>query len=212
MALSYTELKQAVQDYLENTEADFVSQIDRFIRQAEDRINQTVQVYWQRKNKSGTMQAGNKYLSMPSDWISVFEVTGYTAGGDAFNLLPKEVGFMREAFPNATYTAQPRFYGVFDQDNMILAPTPDNSYAVELHYYAKPASIVDSGASWLGDEFESVLLYGVLVEAYTFNKGDADMIKVYNERYQEALSTLKAFAKSRGASDATRHGTPAVLT
>ena len=211
MAITYSQLEQALQDYLENTEVTFVSQIPRFVRQAEDRINQSVQVYWQRKNQTGNMSVGNQYLSLPSDWISILEVQFTNASGVVASLLPKEVGFIREVFPTPATAGVPRYYALFDADTALIGPTPDGSYTTELHYYAKPPSIVDNGTSWLGDEFESVLLWGSLIEAYSFLKGDADLLKLYQDRYTESLNTLKEFAKTRGATDATRHGTPAAL-
>jgi hypothetical protein len=194
--MNYAELTQALQDYLETSETTFVSDIPIFVRQAEERIYRTVQIPELRKNVTGNLSAGNRYLARPSDFLTPFSMAVIDADGNYSYLLEKEMSFVREAYPNPTTTGLPKYYAQFDGDiptttgNFLIGPTPDVSYTVELQYYYDPPSIVDQGDSWLGDNAESALLYGSLVEAYTFLKGDADMIALYTNRYNEAMLQL----------------------
>lgn len=194
--MNYAELIQAVQNYCETTETSFVAQIPTFVRQAEERIYRSVMIPELRKNATATTTAGNQYLARPTDFLSVFSLAVVDAEGNYTYLLDKDVNFIREAYPRAAAQAVPRFYAQFDGDlvggngNFILGPTPDASYTVELHYYYDPPSIVVTGASWLGENAESVLLYGTLVEAYTYLKGDADIMAQYRQQYQTALNQL----------------------
>ena len=194
--MNYSELVQAIKDYTENTESSFVSQIPTFVKQAEQRIYRSVMIPELRKNATASATLGDQYLSRPSDFLSVFSIAVVDGDGDYHYLLDKDVNFLREAYPSASTQGLPKFYAQFDGDdsadsgNFILAPTPDSAYTVELHYYYDPASIVDTSTSWLGDNAETALLYGSLIEAYTYMKGEADMLAQYEERYQEALGQL----------------------
>jgi len=196
--MNYAALVQAITDYTDNLEASFVAQIPTFVRQAEERIYRSVMIPELRKNATATLGAGSSYLSRPADFLSVFSLAVIDADGDYHYLLDKDVNFIREAYPRAATAGLPIFYGQFDGDsatgstvgNFILGPTPDASYTFELHYYFDPPSIVDEGTSWLGDNAEAALLYGSLVEAYTYMKGDQDMLTLYETRYKEALAQL----------------------
>jgi len=194
--MNYSELVTAIQDYTENQETTFVAQIPTFVRQAEERIYRSVMIPELRKNATASTTAGNQYLARPSDFLSVFSIAVVDGSGNYNYLLDKDVNFIREAYPTSATQALPQFYGQFDGDdtlgsgNFILGPTPDADYTVELHYYFDPPSIVTTGTSWLGDNAEAALLYGCLIEAYTYMKGEADMLSLYEQRYQEALAQL----------------------
>lgn len=195
--MNYSELTQALQDYLETQEASFVSNIPMFVRQAEERIYRSVQIPELRKNATAITTTGNQYLARPSDFLSVFSLAVVDGSGNYSYLYDKDVNFIREAYPGPTTQGLPKYYAQFDGDqtgvtegNFILGPTPDSTYTVELHYYYDPPSIVATGTSWLGDNAEAALLYGALVEAYTYLKGDADMLQNYRDRYAEAMSQL----------------------
>lgn len=210
--MNYTELSQAIQDYAENTETTFVDNIPTFVRQTEERVYRSVMIPELRKNVIGTLTSGNKYLARPSDFLTVFSLAVVDGSGDYQYLIDKDVSFMREAYPSPTVTGVPKYYAQFDGDiastgygNFILGPTPDDSYQVELHYFYDPPSIVDSQTSWLGENAEAVLLYGSLIEAYTFMKGDQDLAAKYAERYQAALLNL-GMLDVRGKRDDYRDG------
>ena len=195
--MNYAELTQALQDYLETQETSFVSNIPMFVRQAEERIYRSVQIPELRKNATAVTTTGNQYLARPSDFLSVFSLAVVDGSGNYSYLYDKDVNFIREAYPGPTTQGLPKYYAQFDGDqtgvtegNFILGPTPDSTYTVELHYYYDPPSIVATGTSWLGDNAEAALLYGALVEAYTYLKGDADMLQNYRDRYAEAMSQL----------------------
>lgn len=195
--MNYTQLSQAIQDYTESYEPTLVANIPNFVRQTEERIYRSVMIPELRKNVLGTLSAGNKYLARPSDFLAVFSIAVIDGNGDYLYLLDKDVNFMREAFPSGSATGVPKYYAQFDGDgpvsaygNFILGPAPDANYQVELHYYYDPPSIVDTGTSWLGDNAEAALLYGCLVEAYTYLKGDADLMQTYQSRYMEAMANL----------------------
>jgi len=195
--MNYTQLSQAIQNYTENTESTFVATIPTFVQQTEERIYRSVMIPELRKNVTGNLTSGNKYLARPSDFLSVFSIAVVDGDGNYQYLIDKDVSFMREAYPSPSTDGVPKYYAQFDGDtsspssgNFILGPTPDDSYQVELHYYYDPPSIVDTGTSWLGENAETVLLYGCLIEAYTFMKGDADLAAKYVERYQGALANL----------------------
>lgn len=194
--MNYADLVQAIKDYTENLETSFVSQIPNFIEQAEERIYRSVMIPELRKNVTASTSAGNQYLARPSDFLAVFSIAVINGDGDYTYLLDKDVNFIREAFPRSSTQGLPQFYGQFDGDdtvgsgNFILGPTPDDDYGVELHYYFDPPSIVTTGTSWLGDNAEAALLYGALLEAYTYMKGEADILALYNQRYEEALAQL----------------------
>jgi hypothetical protein len=195
--MNYTELTQALQDYLETSETSFVSNIPTFVKQAEERIYRSVQIPELRRNATATLTSGDQYLARPSDFLSVFSIAVVDGSGNYNYLYDKDVNFIREAYPGPTTQGFPKYYAQFDGDktgasegNFILGPTPDSAYAVELHYYYDPPSIVDTGTSWLGNNAETALLYGSLVEAYTYLKGDADMLQLYTNRYNEAMAQL----------------------
>jgi hypothetical protein len=195
--MNYSELTQALQEYLETQEASFVSNIPMFVRQAEERIYRSVQIPELRKNATAITTTGNQYLARPSDFLSVFSLAVVDGSGNYSYLYDKDVNFIREAYPGPTTQGLPKYYAQFDGDqtgvtegNFILGPTPNSTYTVELHYYYDPPSIVTTGTSWLGNNAEAALLYGALVEAYTYLKGDADMLQNYRDRYAEAMSQL----------------------
>ena len=208
--MNYSELVQAIQDYTENDETTFVSQIPTFVRQAEERINRAVQIPDLRKNVTANTTASNRFLAQPSDFLSVFSLSVVDGNGDYEFLLSKDVNFIREAYPSQSTEGKPQYYGIFDDGNFILAPTPDDSYTVQLHYYYDPASIVSTGTSWLGDNAETALLYGSLIEAYTFMKGEQDLIALYGSRYEEAMIQLKELGDGRNKRDSYRNGEPRV--
>lgn len=215
--MNYTDLSQAIQDYTENTETLFVSNIPVFVKQAEQRIFNSVQFPSLRKNVTGSTTANNKYLACPVDFLAPYSmavIEGYGTASEAYTyLLNKDVNFIRESYPTPADTGLPSYYALFgprstspDELSFILGPTPDDNYTMELHYFFYPQSIVDAGTSWLGDNFDSVLLYGSLVEAYTFMKGEADMMTLYNGKYNEALALAKRLGDGLERQDAYRSG------
>jgi hypothetical protein len=218
--MNYTTLFDTIQGYVENefpnTEVNSSSgsgtstftskeQIDTFIQQAEERIYNSVQILALRKNVTGQVTAGNRYLSTPSDWLANFSLAAIdpVTGGYEY-LLNKDVNYIREAFPFPATSGKPTHYAYFDEDSYILGPTPDADYVMELHYFFYPPSIVTAGTSWLGDNFDSVLLYGSLLEAYTFMKGEKDVIDNYIARYNEALALLKQLGEGKNRQDMYR--------
>ena len=211
--MNYAQLVEAIKGYTENDFPDTVGsggltsteQINIFIVNAEERIFNTVQLLDLRKNVTGNVTAGNKYLSVPSDWLANFSLAAIhpTTGKYEF-LLNKDVSYIRQSFPSPSTTGMPTHYAFFDVDSYILGPTPDTNYEMELHYFYYPQSIVEAGTSWLGDNFESVLLYGALLEAYTFMKGEADVIAQYQRRYDEALTMLKQLGEGKNRQDMYR--------
>jgi hypothetical protein len=216
--MNYTALTDAICDYTQNFESDFVANIPLFVQQAEQRIFNTVQFPSIRKNVTGSVSANNKYLSCPTDFLSAFSMAVIDADGRFEYLLNKDVNFIRQAYPTPTSTGLPRYYALFgptvagatisDELSFILGPTPDAAYSVELHYYYYPESIsvAADGQTWLGDNFDTVLLYGSLVEAYTFMKGEADMLALYDGKYKEALALAQRLGDGLERSDAYRSG------
>jgi hypothetical protein len=216
--MNYTELTAAICDYTQNFEQDFVANIPVFVEQAEQRIYNTVQFPSIRKNVTGTTSANNKYLSCPDDFLAVYSLAVIDATGNYEYLLNKDVNFIRQAYPNPNSTAIPKYYALFgptvtgsaisDELSFILGPTPNNAYSVELHYYYYPESIsvAADGRTWLGDNFDTVLLYGALVEAVTFMKGEADMVALYDGKYKEALGLAKRLGDGMERQDAYRSG------
>jgi len=209
--MNYTQLVPAVSDYTENTFE--TAEMNTFIQQAEQRIYNTIQFPSLRKNVTGTITANNKYLSCPLDYLSTFSLAVVDATGAYEYLLNKDVNFIRQAYPQPTDTAIPKYYALFGPNSavanelsFILGPTPDATYTVELHYFYYPESIVTAGTSWLGDNFDSVLLYGTLVEAYTFMKGETDMMQLYDGKYKEALQLAKRLGDGLERSDSYRSG------
>jgi hypothetical protein len=219
--MTYTELQAAICDYTQNFEQDFVANIPVFVKQAEQRIYNTVQFPSLRKNVTGTLTSGNKYLSAPGDFLAVYSLAVVDATGAYEYLLNKDVNFIRQAYPTPTSTGLPKYYALFgptttnnpspvitNELSFIMGPTPDAAYTVELHFYYYPESIsvAASGQTWLGDNFDSVLLYGALVEAITFMKGEADMVQLYNTKYTEALALAKRLGDGMERQDAYRSG------
>jgi hypothetical protein len=219
--MNYTQLTAAICDYTQNFDQDFVDNIPVFVQQAEQRIYNTVQFPSLRKNVTGVTTTNNKYLSAPSDFLAVYSLAVIDAAGAYEYLLNKDVNFIRQAYPTPTSTGIPKYYALFgpsttndatpiitNELSLILGPTPAAVYSVELHYYYYPESIsvAASGQTWLGDNFDSVLLYGALVEAITFMKGEADMVQLYNTKYTEALALAKRLGDGMERQDAYRSG------
>jgi len=221
--VNYTQLTDAICDYTQNFDTDFVSNIPVFVEQAEERIFNTVQFPPLRKNQFSLITANNKYVSLPNDFLAVFSlalVTGVTNAnldtGTYEYLLNKDVNFIRQAYPTPNDTGEPKYYALFGPTilnsaittelSLILGPTPDAGYYVELHYFYYPESIVTASTSWLGDNYDPVLLYGSLVEANTFMKGEADMTALYNGKYTEALAQAKRLGDGLERGDAYRDG------
>ena len=214
--MNYTQLSDAIQAYTENTESNFVAEIPVFVQQAEQRIYNSIQFPSLRKNMTGVTQTNNKYLSCPDDFLAVYSLAVIDDTGSYEYLLNKDVNFIRQAYPQPTDTGIPRYYALFgpkvvssvisNELSFILGPTPDANYSVELHFYYYPESIVTAGTSWLGDNFDSVLLYGSLVEAYTYMKGENDMMALYNQKFMEALALAKRLGDGMERQDAYRSG------
>ena len=209
--MNYSELVVAVSDYCENSFP--TTDMDIFIRQAEQRIYNTAQPANLRKNMTGTLSTNNKYLSAPGDFLSTYSLAVVDAAGDYIYLLNKDVNFIREAYPSSSATGLPKHYAIFGPSTLdstelsfILGPTPDSNYTVELHFYYYPESIVTASTSWLGDNFDSVLLYGTICEAYTYMKGEADMVKLAQDRYVQAIALYKNLADGKQRMDAYRDG------
>ena len=209
--MNYAELVTLIQDYCENSETTFVANIPTFVRQAEQRIYRTVMLPEFRANATATISAGTQYIARPADFLSVFSLAVISAAGEYAYLTDKDVNFIREAYPYPSASGRPKYYGIFDGDatgtegNMIIGPSADADYQVELHYYRDPESIVTAGTSWLGTNADTALLYGALVEAYTYMKGDADLMKTYLDRYNEALAQL-GMVDARSSRDDYRDG------
>jgi hypothetical protein len=208
--MNYTSLKAAIKSYTENVFPDTLSssgltsdqQINVFIAQAEQRIFNSVQLLDLRKSVTSACVANNRFITAPADWLSTFSIAIVNpTSGEFTYLLNKDVDFLRAAFPNPSSYAAPQYYALFDASTFMLAPTPNLAYAVELHYFYYPESIVTAGTSWLGDNFDSVLLYGALLEAYTQMKGEEDVIANYQKRYDEALAMLKQLGEGRNRTD-----------
>jgi hypothetical protein len=212
--MNYAQLVVAVTDYTENTVP--TANMNTFITQAEQRIYNTVQFPSIRKNVTGTTTASNKYLSCPDDFLAVYSMAVIDGTGAYEYLLNKDVNFIRQAYPQPTDTALPKYYALFgptvassvisNELSFILGPTPDAGYSVELHYYYYPESIVTASTTWLGDNFDTVLLYGTLVEAYTYMKGETDMLALYDGKYKEALVLAKRLGDGMERQDAYRSG------
>jgi len=221
--MNYTELTAAICDYTQNFDTDFTDNIPVFVEQAEQRIYNTVQFPSIRKNQYSAITANNKYVSLPNDFLAVYSlalITGATGAnldtGTYEYLLNKDANFIRQAYPTPNSTGEPKYYALFgptilnatitNELSLILGPTPDATYYVELHYYYYPESIVTASTTWLGDNFDTVLLYGSLVEAYTFMKGETDMLALYDGKYKEALMLAKRLGDGMERQDAYRSG------
>ena len=205
--MNYASLKTAIQSYVENEFTD--TDINLFITQAEQRIYNTVQIANIRKNVTGNVSADTPYLTLPADWLDTFSLAVLDSSNNYSYLVNKDVNFIREAYPAAgSNKGLPQYYALFDDTTFILGPTPDSAYAMELHYYYYPESITvaSSGTSWLGDNFDSVLLYGSILEAYIFMKGEPDVMEEYQKRYDAALVMLKQLAEYKNRNDSYRAG------
>jgi hypothetical protein len=205
--MNYASLTTLIQQYCESTESSFVANIPTFVQLAEERIYNSVQIPAIRRNQIGTLSIGNKYLTLPSDWLATFSLAVITpvTGVQEF-LLDKDVNFIRQSYPNPSDTGTPKYYAIFDDNTLILGPTPDTAYQVEMHYYYYPQSIVTAGTSWVGDNYENVLLYGSIREAYTYLKGEQDLMNYYEQKYQEALQQLARLGDGLNRRDAYRSG------
>ena len=204
--MNYAQLTSLIQEYCQSTETSFVANIPNFVQYAEERIYNTVQLPALRQNSTASATLGNQYMALPSDWLATYSLAVVDGSGDYQFLLNKDVNFIRQSYPSASSTGLPQYYAIWDDSTMLLGPTPDAAYTLELHYYYYPPSIVDAGTSWVGDNFENVLLYGSLREAYTYLKGEADIIADYDKKYMEGLSQLKRLGDGLDRQDAYRSG------
>lgn len=201
MALTYAQLTQAIKDYTEVDQETFNNNIPNFVRNTELVVNNTVQLPAFRRNVTGQATELFQYLNLPSDFLSLFSLAVINPQGDYNYLYQKDVNYIREAYPFPTAIGEPKYYGIFSSTALILGPTPDENYNMEMHYYAAPVSIVDAGTSWLGENYPSVLLWGSLYEAYVFLKGEADMIKSSQQKFQEHMVLLKQLGDGKDRQD-----------
>ena len=203
MSFTYATLKTAIQDYTQNTETTFVSHLNDFIKNAEERILKNIQLSYFRKNVSGSMTSSNRFLSAPSDFLAPYSLS-VTSSSEHVFLEFKDPDFIQTFNPNSATTGTPKYYATFDVDNFIIGPTPDANYTSELHYFYRPASLTagaDGGTTWLSENATLALLYGCLVEAYTFMKGDPSLMQEYEKRLGEALLVMKMFGESKETTD-----------
>jgi len=208
MSFTYDSLKQAIQDYTENSETTFVNNLPIFIRATEERILKNVQLNLFMRNQQGTMTANNQYLGAPSDFLAPFSITVTVSGKKQF-LEFKDLSFIEEFNPDYTVTGVPRYYAQFDVGNFIVAPTPNQDYAVEVQYLFRPASLTSgagTGTTWLSDNADLAMLYGSLVEAYIFMKGEKDIMAQYNQRFNEAVIGLKMLGEAKETTQDYRVG------
>ena len=213
--VNYTQLVASIQNYAENS-FDYSNDptvLDTFIKQAEQRIYNTIQFPSLRKNVTGVTSGGNKYLACPTDFLAVYSMAAVDDDGAYEYLLNKDVNFIRQAYPVPTATGIPKYYALFgpttglpQELTFILGPTPDKSYTVELHYFFYPETIVTAGTTWLGDNFDPVLLYGSLVEAATYMKQEPDLMQAYDAKYKEALALAKRLGDGLERQDSYRSG------
>ena len=209
MSFTHTQLKTAIQDYTDNSETTFVNNLDNFIKGCEEKILKSVDLEFFRKNVTSTLTSSDKFLTVPSDYLASFSLQITTASSETF-LLQKDVNFLQEAYPPSASTGLPKYYAIFDINNFILAPTPNSNYTVELHYFYRPTSITASGdgTSWLGTNAPFALLYGSLIEAYSFMKGEPDVLSNYNGLFTQYLDRLKDLGEARENTDGYRVGLP----
>ena len=211
MSFTYATLKTAIQDYADNAETTFVNNLPNFIKATEEKIFKSIDLEIFRKNVTSALTSSDQFLTVPSDLLAPFSLQITASGSESF-LLQKDVNFLREYTPNSSTTGLPKYYARFDQDNFILAPTPNSNYAVELHYYYRPTSLTagaESGTTWLSTNAPFALLYGSLVEAYFFMKGEADVLAQYEKNFTFYLSRLKDLGEARENTDGYRAGLPA---
>lgn len=204
MTMNYTELTTNIEDITENTFT--ADQLAMFVQQAEQKIYNSVQIPALRKNVLGNLTIGDNYLSSPSDYLYTYSMAVLNASGAYFYLLNKDVNFIRSAYPNPTSMGLPQHYADFDDTTFIVGPTPDQAYITELHYGFYPESIVTAGTTWLGNEFDSALLNGALVEANRFMKGEKEITALYDKMYMQALSLLKNLGDGKLREDTYRSG------
>jgi|TARA_A100001391_G_scaffold174584_2_gene137085 hypothetical protein len=209
MSFTYDQLKTAIQDYTENDETSFVTNLPLFIRIAEERILKNVQLSMFRKNATASTTASNKYLACPGDFLAPFSLSLAGSDGDKFFIDFKDPSFLQTYTPDSTTTGSPRYYAVFDVDNFILAPTPNTTFTAELHYFYRPASLTagsGSGTTWLSENAEMAMLYGALIEAYIYMKGEQDVMATYNKRFEESLIGIKMLGEAKETTDEYRTG------
>jgi hypothetical protein len=205
--MNYAQLSTLIQQYVESTEASLVANIPTFVKLAEERIYNSVQIPALRQNSTATLSIGSPYMALPTDWLATFSLAAITPVTNVYTfLINKDVNFIRECYTQASTQGLPQYYAIWDDSTMILGPTPDLAYTLELNYYYYPQSIVDAGTSWLGNNFETVLLYGSLREAYLYLKGEADLIAAYEQKYQEALEQIDRLGDGLERQDAYRSG------
>jgi len=210
MSFTFAQLKTAIQDFAENTETSFVTNLPVFIRAAEERIFKLVDLENFRKNVSASMTKSNRFLQAPSDFLASFSLSIEVSSSKKF-LLQKDVNFLQEYWPNSSLIGEPEFYALFDDSNFLIAPTPDSGYSVEVHYYYRPDSLTagaESGTTFLSVNAPNAILFGSLVEAYIYMKGEQDVLAMYEKRFEEALMRLKDLAEARENNDAYRKGLP----
>lgn len=211
MSFTYAQLVDAIHGYLQVDENGIsTTDMNTIIRQAEQRIYYDVQIPVLKKNVTGNLTANNRYLTTPTDYLATYSIAVNNNGNYEY-LLPKEVAFLREAYPSTSTTGVPRYYAIFDNDTFLIAPPPDDSYEVELHYFYEPPSIVEqTSGTWLSENAENALLYGCLFEAYTYLKGEQDLISLYAGKYEESLQALKMIGEGRNRSDTYRNSEPRI--
>jgi len=210
MSFTLTQLKTAIQDYSDNSETTFVNNINNFIKAAEEKIFKSVDLDYFRKNVTSAFTSSDAFLTVPSDYLASFSLQITTSGSESF-LLQKDVNFLREYTPASSTTGVPKYYARFDENNFMVAPTPNSNYTLELHYYYRPASLtagVDSGTTWISTNAPFALLYGCLIEAYTFMKGEPDVLQNYTNTYLQYMERLKDLGEARENTDANRVGLP----
>jgi len=211
MSFTLAQLKTAIQDYTDNSETSFVTHLPDFIKAAEEKIFKSIDLDIFRKNVTSALTSSDQYLTVPTDYLASFSLQITTSGSESF-LLQKDVNFLREYTPSASTTGVPKYYARFDENNFIVAPTPNSNYTIELHYYHRPASLTagaDSGTTWVSTNAPFALLYGALIEAYTYMKGETDVIQNYNNMYMQSMERLKDLGEARENTDANRVGLPA---
>ena len=210
MSFTYAELKTAIQDYTDNSETTFVNHLNDFIKAAEEKILKSVDLDYFRKNVTSAFTTSDQFLRVPTDYLASFSLQITASGSESF-LLQKDVNFLREYTPASSTTGLPKYYARFDENNFIVAPTPNSNYAVELHYFYRPASLTagaDGGTTWISTNAPYALLYGSLIEAYTFMKGEPDVIQNYNGLYMQYLERVKDLGEARENTDGYRVGLP----
>ena len=210
MSYTYSTLKSAIQSYTDSTETTFVANLDNFIKAAEQRILNSIDLQYFRKNVTGTVTANDQYLGVPTDYLASFSLSVISSSNKEF-LLEKDVNFVQSINPNSATTGTPKYYAFFDINSFILAPTPSADAVAELHYFYRPNSLTaggDSGTTWLSTNAPNAMLYGSLVEAYIYLKGEPDLMKLYTDRFMESLVRLKDYGEARENSDAYRQGLP----